>query len=69
MLDPVVQPQKSQAMLQACRKVAGKLCGKNGPSIVGQCSAKHELSVCPSGQDGFIQHPETLGKKKVRLYH
>ena len=35
-------------MLQAWGRVAGRLCRGKGPRGVGQCSAEHELAVCPA---------------------
>ena len=33
-------------------RVAGRLYRGNGPGGIGQCSAEHELTVCPGGQEG-----------------
>ena len=55
-MSPALWPQQPQATLQAWGRVAGRLCGRNGPGGVDQHSAEHEPAVCPGGQEGQ-RHP------------
>lgn len=43
-----------QAMIQAWSRVAGRLCGRNGPGGVGQCSEEPEPALCPCSHEGQV---------------
>ena len=53
---PTRQSQQPHAILQAWRRVAGKLPVRKGFWGVGQQLAEQEPAVCPGGQEGQ-QHP------------